>query len=291
MAMWSTIKKWMYGLLVRSRLMYYILPRLLPFLAKHFIDFTKLGNHYVSDESGHKIKVTQCNGKIYPIVDVSKVLSIPHITIREDDILLCSYPKSGCHWVYEILHMMVNKHLHLTCSGKEFEGGIDVMPDILLDSLPSPRVLNSHLCYHELPIGIKEHKTKIILLVRNPKDTVVSFYNHHISGKEVYGYEGNFCDYFKLFMDGELEFGGYFDYILDWDSVMRNQCNNAIHLITYENLKNSPLETIQQVARFFNIELTDSFAVQILEACQFDKMKVKREKQNNKLEHFYRKGS
>ena len=52
----------------------------------------------------------------------------------------------------------------------------------MTSSLPSPRVLNSHFSHDYLPSGIIEKKCKIIHVMRNPKDVVVSYY-HHLNEK------------------------------------------------------------------------------------------------------------
>ena len=47
-----------------------------------------------------------------------------------------------------------------------------------LNSAPSPRILNSHLAISCLPEQVFSKHTKIIHVMRNPKDMVTSFYHH-----------------------------------------------------------------------------------------------------------------
>ncbi|KAH9504968.1 Sulfotransferase 6B1 [Bulinus truncatus] len=286
--MFQVLKNCLYNLIVWTHILYYVLPRLFLFLEK-LLDPEKLCNHHIADESGATIPVTRCNGRNFPVVDVKKILSIPDIKIRNDDILLCSYPKAGCHWLFEILYMMVNRSTKMSSAGKDFAGDIDVMPNIFLDSIPSRRILNSHLPYGALPKEVSEKKIKKILLVRNPKDTVVSYYNHHSNCRHKSAYKGNFNDYFKLFMSGQLEFGNYFDYILDWNKILTNNNNNAIFLVSYEELKSDPLQVIRKIANFLNITIEESLAEKIIEACDLRLMKQKRMKENKPM-MFYRKG-
>ena len=51
-----------------------------------------------------------------------------------------------------------------------------------------PRLIKTHLCYEMLPHQVKEKKPKLIYVTRNPRDTVVSFFNHW---KVLEGYEGD----------------------------------------------------------------------------------------------------
>ena len=51
-------------------------------------------------------------------------------------------------------------------------------PRPVVQLLPSPRLLSSHLPYHVIPKGQDEATTcKYIYIARNPKDVVVSFYH------------------------------------------------------------------------------------------------------------------
>ena len=45
-------------------------------------------------------------------------------------------------------------------------------------SAPSPRILNTHLAVTCLPEQIISKNTKIIHVMRNPKDIVTSYYHH-----------------------------------------------------------------------------------------------------------------
>ena len=41
-----------------------------------------------------------------------------------------------------------------------------------------PRLLKTHLSYDMLPEQVREKKPKIVYVTRNPRDAVVSYYNH-----------------------------------------------------------------------------------------------------------------
>lgn len=53
------------------------------------------------------------------------------------------------------------------------------MIEKMFESFPSPRVFKSHLRYHLIPKAAdKTGKPRYIYVMRNPKDTAVSFYHH-----------------------------------------------------------------------------------------------------------------
>lgn len=64
--------------------------------------------------------------------------------LRNDDIILCSYSKSGCHWLWEILNQMVSGEAVTGSTEKEISmiEYHKILQDI--NELPSPRILNNH---------------------------------------------------------------------------------------------------------------------------------------------------
>ena len=92
------------------------------------------------------------------------------------------------------------------------EQGFNV--DWMIDSvefaanLPSPRVIKSHLPFEFLPPKLLD-TCKVIYVGRNPKDTCVSYYHHHLSFNDEYKMAGNFSDFSFLFLQGILEYGSY----------------------------------------------------------------------------------
>ena len=249
-------------------------------------------NSVVTDKSGESINVLIRNGKSYPPFGEDIFNGIKNTEIRDSDVLLCGYQKTGCHWCHEIIHMLVTGKAELTKHGKVFGGFIDAMPQVLIESLPSPRVLNTHLLYNELPEGIKEKKTKIILTVRNPKDTVVSFYNHLLSDKDAFGYNGTFNDFFDLFIEDPnlLPYGSYFDFYKDWDILLQNPDKHPILLIEFEKNKENPKGCIKKIAQFLKINISEELIDEIAAKTSFKSVKSKRVAQGGFGVELYRKG-
>ncbi|XP_012942061.1 sulfotransferase 6B1 isoform X2 [Aplysia californica] len=277
MGLLQRFKSFLYQQMVKYQVILYLLPMLQPF-AKYFAGTGSKGNHRITDKSGKSFPVCKLNGKLFPAFGLGRLQTIPDVSIRRDDVLLGGYPKTGCHWVHEILHMLVNGKSELTKYGKGLGGMIDAIPDIILDSLSSPRVLNSHMLYDDLPKGVKEHRTKIVITVRNPKDTVVSFYNHVRNLEEFYTYTGEFNDYFDLWIEGNVDYGSYFDFYLSWDELLKNPERHPVLLVKYEDIKAQPMENIKRIAQFLEVDVTDEFVAEIVEKTSFNSMKSKRAK-------------
>ena len=115
-----------------------------------------------------------------------------------------------------------------------------------LEKMPSPRMLQTHLHFCLLPDDFKE-KSKIVLCLRNPKDTVVSYY-HFEKLFKMSGYTGDFETYFNLFMDNLVMYSSYFDFVVEawakWNHP--NVC-----LLFFENMKNDLATNAGKVAKFF----------------------------------------
>ena len=75
-------------------------------------------------------------------------------------------------------------------------------PDIL--TLPSPRLMKSHLPFQTIPKSATEDtQCKYIYVARNPKDVAVSYFKHMSGTPQVMtGYNGPWEFYAKSFIEG-----------------------------------------------------------------------------------------
>jgi len=73
-----------------------------------------------------------------------------------------------------------------------------------INTLPSPRILKTHLPYKVVPKSVNEdNKCKYIYVARNPKDVAVSYYKFATSLER---YCGPWEFYVKLFVEGNVKF-------------------------------------------------------------------------------------
>ncbi|XP_033737811.1 sulfotransferase 4A1-like [Pecten maximus] len=102
---------------------------------------------------------------------LEKVASLP---CRPDDVLLCTFPKSGTHWVFNMVRMIQTNTLKYISDLAmiEFE---DVGRSA---NIKSPRLFATHLTYPFIPKAAKEGQLKLIYVLRNPKDVVCSYYKY-----------------------------------------------------------------------------------------------------------------
>ena len=96
---------------------------------------------------------------------------------------LCSFTHkqtiqpSGTHWLANLIHFMLQKgELKETLSHQP--PLLELTKNEIVEQMPSPRILTSHLIPTSVPQAIFPKRPKVILLYRNPKDTAVSLYYH-----------------------------------------------------------------------------------------------------------------
>ena len=79
----------------------------------------------------------------------------------------------------------------------------------VMDLLPSPRLMFSHLPYHLIPGGKDDNSAcKYIYLARNPKDVVVSLYHFLLSTRQLSGEDATALTwetFVDLFLQGKRE--------------------------------------------------------------------------------------
>ncbi|CAL1535194.1 unnamed protein product [Lymnaea stagnalis] len=226
-------------------------------------------NKSVYDAKGRELRLWSYDGKLLPPFGDRGPKQMKDLQLRDDDVILCGYPKTGCHWAWEIIGMVARRQAQLSIGGKRF-GFLEFNARNLIEEIPSPRVLNTHMWFDYLPKQISAKKTKLILTVRNPKDTAVSLYNFTLK----YAYDGSFSDWFQLYMDGLVQYGTYFDYYREWDHVIKSDPGNPILVVSFEDMKEDLPREIRKISKFLEITLEDQLVEDIAKAAGFDVMKT-----------------
>ena len=103
---------------------------------------------------------------------------------------------------------------------------------LLPQDIPSPRIMKTHMMHDQMAGGPPtDSPAKYIYIARNPKDVVVSMY-HHSSARKYYEFTGTLDDFFKLFVAGKVQWGSWFEHVLDWWSHKGAEEHTPILLIT-----------------------------------------------------------
>ncbi|XP_029634323.1 sulfotransferase 1A2-like isoform X1 [Octopus sinensis] len=226
------------------------------------------------DKNGIPMPIYRYKGHYIPYSEftVLALSKLNTVKIRPDDILMCTYPGTGSHWLFEMASMILNGNCERVSVVKE-EMLIDWAPGETLEAIKSPRLMSTHLPITFIPQELlKDHK--MIFLNRSPKSSMVSFYRH-IKKINMFGYNGEFAGFFDLFMKGEVPYGDYFKHSQEMYAFSKDNPN--VLIITFEEMKKDPVNAVLLIAKFLEKTVPDKLAESIADMCSFDKMKAEKE--------------
>ncbi|KAK7088288.1 sulfotransferase 1A2-like [Littorina saxatilis] len=213
--------------------------------------------------------------------------------MRDDDVILCAYPKSGTHWLWEVGSMLLTGKAEYEKRTKEhvMMEACDVED---MDSLPSPRLLNTHLPTSMLPNQVKDGKVKVIHVYRNPKDVLVSMYHQIIQIPPCKDMTLEMI--LGMFMSEKCIGGNYFKYLREVDTFIKENPQVPVFNMSFEQMKRNQVGMVQNLARFLGVDASPKLCISVAEACSFKNLKEANKSKDgpqfmkdHKLE-MYRKG-
>ncbi|XP_067655995.1 sulfotransferase 6B1-like [Haliotis asinina] len=246
-------------------------------------------------------KLLDCKGNPYTLLDVDgtyfppdfnweTLKNIADVNIRDDDVLLCGHARSGTHLTFELVRMLLRGKAEVSPHEKDSQT-LEVQPEEVLSCLPSPRILNTHVQFHLLPAQVRKKKTKIIYLMRDPRDVIVSRFVL-TSNYEVKGTMMGFDEYLVAAAEGKVAWGSWFDDVLSWEKLI-HESGHPVLIVRYEETKQDPVRVIKNISEFLNIDCTDQLVQDIAVQSDFTNMKRAKgdnaEKRDGDVIH-YRKG-
>ncbi|XP_052788285.1 sulfotransferase 1B1-like [Mya arenaria] len=197
--------------------------------------------------------------------------SIKNFQYQDHDIFICSFIKTGSHWMNNLVHFLINPgpvEQMLTVSPKL----IDFFPIEKVAEQTPPRVILTHFTPDKLPSEHLEQKGKMILVTRNPRDVLVS-HRHHALKHEFFDFADIEWDtFFDNWVAGKVPPGSYFNFYKKWKQYLKENNPNII-LVHYENLKKNGVAELKRISEFLNVENTDERLGQILDRCSIERSK------------------
>jgi hypothetical protein len=183
------------------------------------------------------------------------------VTIKNSDVFLVSYPKSGNTWVKSLLGNYINDtaiDFHLLSS---IIPDIDDNPEQINNIKTSPRIIKSHFAYtSEYP--------KVIYIIRDGRDVAVSYYYHLILRgkiKKDIDFRTYFYDYF---MKGASKFGGWGEHVSSWKSAE----GKNILFVKYENLLTETEKVFREILQFSGLPLNQGKFTAAVQKSSFENM-------------------
>lgn len=173
-----------------------------------------------------------------------------HLTVRDSDVFLVSFPRSGNTWVSFLMGNLVTRDEPVT-----FENLHLFVPDIYshheshLLSLPPPRVLKSHEVFSPA-------YPRVIYVVRDPRDVVVSFFHYQRKFRQIDD-ALSLDDFTERFIDGRVgAFGSWGEHIGCW--VGAREADPRFLLVRYEDLSADPAAQLRRIVGFMGVGADDA---------------------------------
>ncbi|NWI00818.1 ST4A1 Sulfotransferase, partial [Tichodroma muraria] len=170
-------------------------------------------------------KYFEYNGVRLPPFCRGKMEEIANFPVRDSDVWIVTYPKSGTGLLQEVVYLVSQgadpDEIGLMNIDEQLpvleypQPGLDIIKE-----LTSPRLIKSHLPYRFLPSDLHNGNSKVIYMARNPKDLVVSYYQFHRSLRTM-SYRGTFQEFCRRFMNDKLGYGSWFEHVQEfWEHHM-----------------------------------------------------------------------
>ena len=196
-----------------------------------------------------------------------------------NDVIVSTYPKSGTNWTMQIAHQIAwlgegtFDYIHEVIP---WPGSIMKTPVIPLDDLSvaksSPtgmRVIKSHEEAAFVPLN---DEGKYIVVVRDPKDVLVSAY--HFENEfflKMVGDKVPLADFIEGFLAKEFIYIDWASHTSSWWAL--RQRSNVL-LLFFEEMKDNPHQVIRQIADLMQVGLTDTQFAQVAEKSSYAWMKT-----------------
>lgn len=190
--------------------------------------------------------------------------NIETLKFRQDDVLLTMFPKSGSTWLSECIYLITN-YYNFEKAGKDSieyrfpqidSPSHDVFNLILdnYDQFDKLRLIKASIPpnlmveYHRNTDSIV--RPRVISIIRNPRDVLVSFY-HHCKTVKHYDTQFSFDTFFDLFVSGNIPCGPiwkFYNEMLDYHK--RNLETSMI--VYFEDMKKDMRSQILKICKFLN---------------------------------------
>ncbi|XP_060609202.2 amine sulfotransferase-like [Anolis sagrei] len=198
--------------------------------------------------------------------------SLENFEIRDSDIFLITFPKSGTIWTQNILSLILHEGHR---NGTEDMDLLDRVPwleynvrNIDYVNRPSPRLFATHLPYYLAPKGLKMKRGKVIYVIRNPKDVLVSYYHFSKVSVKLEEVE-DFEIIMERFLAGKVVGNLWLDHVEGWSS-QRDNLN--ILFLMYEEMKKNLRSSVLKICNFLGRKLTEEELDDVVDKASFDKM-------------------
>uniref|UniRef100_A0A4W3ICQ4 Sulfotransferase n=1 Tax=Callorhinchus milii TaxID=7868 RepID=A0A4W3ICQ4_CALMI len=189
---------------------------------------------------------------------------------RPDDLLIATFPKAGTTWMQKIVDFIYSQGDVEKCQRAPvmfrspflelFFPGVEPALD-WMDSMPSPRIIKTHLPFFLLPKSFLEQDCKV--------NNLVSYY-HFDKILMMEPEPGTWEEFFNKVITGNVGWGSWYDHVsvLSWLHCY-SHCLGAEQISHSQNSK----QEIMKVAKFLERDLSDQIIDVIVQKTSFTTMR------------------
>ncbi|XP_071956676.1 sulfotransferase 1C2-like [Antedon mediterranea] len=238
--------------------------------------FSKMSEN-ANPKEGEYAGFVEIEGDIYlPLVRADMHEQIRKFVVRDDDVFIVTYSKAGTHWMTEIVkNILANGDyekaemmfgIHLT--PLEY---IDAMIELEKKPFDKQRVILTHIHEELLPKAAFNGKAKIVFVVRNPKDTVVSYFHFAKTFRHSEEFE-TWEKFLQCFSSENMPGRSWFNFNLNY---WKHRNENNFFLTTYEDMKLNIRSVIEELAVFLGHPTSIETLEKLINIADFSTMKKK----------------
>lgn len=225
-----------------------------------------------------------------PMCSAATLQKCRDMPVRDGDVFIASYPKSGTTWTQNIVFQLLAEPRavqlsHISDFAPWFEidstwaecTSADTGPETDGHKRLARRVFNTHLPWPMMPTG-GSADARYLYLVRDGRDVVTSFY-HHLSNQSLAdgGFDGDWQQFFGSFLAGTLPFGRWRDHLRSWlgPGPAVTVPDERVLVVRYEDMKRDLPVQVARIADHIRAPFAPGTARadELLRRMSFDYMK------------------